>query len=920
MKKVVLSTIICFISMVLFAQNEPTKYLIKYLETNTTQPDYGVSFLSETQFIYKSPNTDKINTNSTKQSESKLFIATFDGNGDVIDKKEIQGMPTNKVTKTGATYAPDQKTVYFSAKKYRKKARRNDREQLFKAEIDDNGNWINIEKLPFSKKSHSYGEPSLSGDGLELFFTSDMPGTLGGADIFKVGINSTGSFGQPINLGRTINTSGNEVTPYITKKNILYFSSDNHKGGLGNLDVYSLDLNNPEDTPQHLDAPINSINDDFAFIMSPNNNSGYFASNRLQGQNNHDIYSFLVEQVKKDGPCVQAIVGIVKDNETKEVIPNALITLYDDVQNEIKDIKTDNEGKYSLTLDCNKTYTITAGGKNYNSEDHIVNTANYLDAPTLEANKFLSKKSNEEIEIEKALTSETQQNVLANNQEDEENTTDTNNNVKAESVETGLVDNSISEDEATINPVYFGFDEATISQKSARELDKLTEILKNNESIHVELSAYTDSRGSSAYNLRLSERRAMASADYLVAQGIDRSRIKAKGYGESKMVNKCIDGIECSEAAHEKNRRTEFAFINLQTSLENFDNKSAHKVVEISKKEQKSVRKVTQVSSSPEIIKTENNKEAIESVSSELEINENVTQPESLVNTNIEKFNKIEKQEVVSTEKTSAKVTPAIAEKINSEKVEITQSPKETSQIIPEQKEATIEVNKTENQTEKRLIPPIKNTSKNQNDDTTLATAAKTEEAVEQKFNFEKQKEESNQNNVDPNQLLADIKAKAATNKTIKSVDPTPAESENLTEKNKTTVNKEAILNTSQLSVKAMQSKRGKYVETENVKKVHALRVIFRIQPNMKALKGYKDAYVVIKSPTGKIVNEKGVFELADGKKQGYTDQTTLYYNKQSIKSVMFIDKIVHKFTKGIYTVNIFIDGVQVGENRLKLS
>ena len=88
----------------------------------------------------------------------------------------------------------------------------------------------------------------------------------------------------------------------------------------------------------------------------------------------------------------------------------------------------------------------------------------------------------------------------------------------------------------------------------------------------------------------------------------------------------------------------------------------------------------------------------------------------------------------------------------------------------------------------------------------------------------------------------------------------------------------------------------------------------------MKAVKGYKDAYVVIKSPSGKVVNEKGVFPLVDGKDQAFTDQTTLYYNKQSIKAVMFIDKIVHKFAKGTYTVNIFIDGVDVGENILTLS
>lgn len=107
---------------------------------------------------------------------------------------------------------------------------------------------------------------------------------------------------------------------------------------------------------------------------------------------------------------------------------------------------------------------------------------------------------------------------------------------------------------------------------SVSELDEIIKILNNNRNIHVELSTYTDSRGNNDYNLKLSERRAQASLQYLVSKGISKDRITAKGYGEHKMLNKCVDGVHCSEAAHEKNRRTEFAFINPKTIEENFDN------------------------------------------------------------------------------------------------------------------------------------------------------------------------------------------------------------------------------------------------------------------------------------------------------------------------------------------------------------
>ncbi|MDY7394686.1 OmpA family protein [Aureibaculum sp. 2210JD6-5] len=965
MRKFILLTILCCFCVSAFAQTAESKYLIKYLETNTAQPDYGVTFLSDNQFIYKSPNTEKINTNSEKLSESNLFLATVGAEGDIIDKKQIQGLPTNKITKTGAAYSPDLKTVYFSAKKYRKKPKRKDKEQLFKAAVDDDGSWTNIEKLPFSNDKYSFGEPSLSNDGRELYFTSDMPGTLGGADIFRVAITDDGSFGEPKNLGNRINTSGNEVTPYITKDFKLYFSSNNHKDGLGNLDVYCIDLKNPIAKPVHLDAPINSANDDFAFIISKNDDRGYFSSNRLQGQNNHDIYSFLVEKVKEDGPCVQAITGVVKDNGTKQIIKDAIISLFDKDNKELEQIKTDAEGKYALTLDCNQTYTLKAEADNYNTEDHIVNTANYLEAPTLEANKFLIKKSAEEIEAEETLIAE------ADDVKNAEEVIEDKEEIKQiDEVEEAVTrtESAIEEDEAAISPVYFAFDRSDITAKAARELDKLTKILKNNKTIHVELSSYTDSRGSSAYNLKLSERRAKASLEYLVSQGIDRSRIKAKGYGESKMVNKCIDGIECSEAAHEKNRRTEFAFINPQAATENFDNNPVNAVSETTKVQDAQPEKnIAQTSSYSEAVETENAYDTKTEEASETE-NSEIGESAEVVKSTVESS----KNELVQTEKLKENQTSISAKdkKQKTEEVKTEEAPKkstltsnknevatssliETNQPIEEEETLSEEAkwlnkeieksNQENNKTEvdkkeaskNQLIEPITEASQqkvskketvqlgqnNNSDYDNLVNTAVAEEKRESKFNFEQAKNQENNNSkeTDPNKLLAELKAKSASSQT--SDTNTKVKVEEKTQNNKQpAVKEEAIISTKQVSVKAMQSKRGKYIETDRSKKVNALRVTFRLQPNSNAKKGYKDAYVVIKSPSGKTVNEKGVFALANGKDQSYTDQTTVYYNNQSLKAVMFIDKIVHKFTKGVYTVNIFIDGVDVGENILTLS
>ncbi|WP_117880158.1 OmpA family protein [Aureibaculum luteum] len=968
MKKFILFTTLLYFSFSVFSQTAENKYLIKYLETNTTQPDYGVTFLSDNQFIYKSPNTEKINTNSLKLSESNLFLATLGEEGDIVEKKQIQGLPTNKVTKTGASYSTDLRTVYYSAKKYRKTPKRKDKEQLFKAEVDSEGNWINVEKLPFSNNRYSFGEPSLSKSGEELYFTSDMPSSLGGLDIFMVAINDDGSFGEPINLGNKINTSGNEVTPYITEDLTLYFSSDNHKDGLGNLDIYTIDLKNPTAIAEHLDAPINSLNDDFAFIINGSDSKGYFSSNRLQGQNNYDIYSFLVEKTKEDGPCVQEITGIVKDNGTQEIIEDAIITLYDGENTEIEEFRTDADGMYSITLDCNKTYTIKAGAKNYNTEDHIVNTANYLEAPTLEANKFLIKKSAEEIENDNTLIGaiEDEETVIAVADDIKEVKNGIEEAVEEEAYEEEVetianvieTTTSAEEDEATVEAVYFGFDKSIITPKAARELDKLGDILRNNKSIHVELSSYTDSRGNSDYNLKLSERRARASADYLVSQGIDRSRIKAKGYGESKMVNKCIDGIECSEAAHEKNRRTEIAFINPQASVENFDNNSVSDKTEIlEEKAKEPIQKVVETSSYIETKKIEPSIEESDEIEEVIEP-ENEIVTSTLVNSLAEndkpiitekvkenfvaKASTIEykkKEEVLVSESLTNNVTTT--EEKENKTITLNESKPEEETLSEEAKWLNKEIEKSNEdygkieaeKTEKekpQLIEPItkvnqKTSVKKEPIDeeiNKLVATAKAEEKVAEKFNFEREdaQTKSTISTTDPNQLLADLKAKRESKENDIDESEVKQIEKKVTAVIEPTIKKEVVLNASEVSVKAMQSKRGKYVETYNAKKINALRVIFRIQPNTNAIKGYKDAYVVIKSPQGKVVNEKGVFTLKGGDDQPYTDLTTIYYNKQSIKAVMFIDKIVHKFTKGTYTVNIFIDGVDVGENVLTLS
>ena len=532
MKNYFLVVFLVFASIAISAQSLSGKHHIKYVEVNTVQSDYGVSFLDD-DLVFTSPIDE-----NKKYSQQELYVGKIGDEGEIIDKKPIGGLPKSKISRESLTFSKDGKTVYFSAKKYRKRKNSRDKYQLYKATVNDNGDWTNPERLPFNSKRFNTEQPSLSSDGKKLYFVSDRNPSYG-KDIFVVDINDDGSYGEPVNLGTTVNTKGDEVTPHITKDNILYFSSNGREDTIGGLDVYASEVFDTSiSEPLHLESPINSLNDDFAYILNIKNDGGYFASNRLQGQDNNDIYAFKIEEQKPE-KCVQQIAGVVRDKETNNILNDAAITLFDEDGNQIEQAVTNNNGEYSFTLDCNQTYTLVASTIHHKKEEHIINTANYRNAPALEANKFLIRKSETAI----AATPTSDDNKVVDTKEKATETT------------------TVLDDEEALAPVYFGFDKSNITKESSKELDRVAEIMKQNKSIKLEVSAFTDARGSKAYNLALSNRRAKSTVDYLVSKGIDRTRIEGKGYGESKMVNKCVDGVKCSETAHAKNRRTELNFI-----------------------------------------------------------------------------------------------------------------------------------------------------------------------------------------------------------------------------------------------------------------------------------------------------------------------------------------------------------------------
>ena len=380
--------------------------------------------------------------------------------------------------------------------------------QMFRASIGADGKWTEKEKLPFNHVEYSIGHPALNHDDTKLYFVSDMPGGYGQADIYVVNINEDGSFSEPRNLGPRINTEGREMFPYIGKDNILYFSSDGHDG-YGKLDVFaSMIFDTTVSIPLSLEEPVNSIEDDFAFIIDDEKDRGFFSSNRDEGKGDDDIYSFLADPGLHIH-CGQAITVNVKSEDTGEPVAGATIELRDAAGAVMESVTAGPDGSYTFasTL-CDMPYVVFATNKGFLNAEQAVRTLNDIDQSALIVNLNLPAQ---------------------------------------------FVSNKVN-----INTIYFDFDKFNIRKDAAKELDKVVQVMNEYPELLIEAGSHTDSRGKDKYNMKLSEKRAKATVDYIVSKGIDASRITYQGYGETQLVNECSNDKKCSDEEHQLNRRTEF--------------------------------------------------------------------------------------------------------------------------------------------------------------------------------------------------------------------------------------------------------------------------------------------------------------------------------------------------------------------------
>ena len=491
----------------------PYYYTVKTVNTGSLAGDFGVSLLGNDVVFASLRNFERPKYKWNEKPYLDLFKASVSNDIDFENVIPFSEEINSDTHESNATFSNDGKTMYFS-RTHNKQVKIGESKyavvKIYRAELIDDG-WTNVEALPFTDDTYSTQHPYLDEENNRLYFSSDMPGSVGSFDIYYVEVNGD-SFGEPINMGESINTKHREQFPFVSKENILYFASSGHEG-LGGLDIFMTYLKDDDNsTPMNLGNTINSGLDDFGFVLKGSFEKGYFSSNR---DGTDKIYAFQ----RKENKRTYIVEGDVRDKNTKAILPGTKITLLNEDGSIADETFVDDDGRYVLETEPNKKYKIEGYRDFYIPTTEDFNTS---DEGKIELNIELEIESYDD----------------------------------AEEIVVTKVDGYIY---IELENIYFDLDKWDIKPQAAKTLDVLVDLLKKYPRMEIQLGAHTDSRSSEAYNLKLSNNRARSTLEYLVANGIDAKRLRSKGFGESQPLVNC--GDNCTEDEHAINRRCEFIIL-----------------------------------------------------------------------------------------------------------------------------------------------------------------------------------------------------------------------------------------------------------------------------------------------------------------------------------------------------------------------
>lgn len=477
---------------------------VNTLNINTDKSDFGAILFDNSLYFTSARNTAKKEYGWTKEPFLDIYKANYNADGTLSGAEAVNEL-NSKFHNGTVTISADGNTLYFSSDSFRESSFQKDkanklklgRNNIFKA-TKDGDSWGGISSVSFNSPAYSTSNPSLSNDGKTLYFSSDMPGSIGDVDIWKVAVNADGSFNTPENLGNKVNTEGAESFPFIAEDNTTLYFASSGRPGLGGLDIFQADLAKGTEAT-NLGKPVNSEKDDFAFTYNKTRKIGFLSSNR---NGNDDIFG-------ATPLCKVELLAVVTDAKTNAILANATVVILDDKKTIIATDKSNEKGEVKHRVECDKAYVIQASKDGYESN-----------AVTMAQGK------GPEAKIDVALKP---------------------------------IDVIVTETEVVLKPIYFDFNKHNITKAGALELDKLVQVMKSNDKLVILVKSHTDYRGSDSYNLSLSERRANATVQYVISKGILASSIAGKGYGRSEPKVNCNEN--CTEEEHAQNRRSEFMIV-----------------------------------------------------------------------------------------------------------------------------------------------------------------------------------------------------------------------------------------------------------------------------------------------------------------------------------------------------------------------
>ncbi len=539
-------------------QKSPTPHRLENMQgLNSTASDFA-PVLYNGQIVFTSDRqaaTGDKKYGWTGEKHSDLFVSSAAKDGLFYNPILFGDSINTEYNEGTATFTGNGRVMYFTACGSQREE--DDFCQIYTTYKDNNGKWQMPERVKlFDADTINVGQPCVTPDGTQLYFSANAFGGFGQKDIYRVQLTHEKKWSEPQNLGPEINTAGYEGFPAIGPDGRLYFASDGHLG-MGGLDIFVADPKGDQwVNPQNLQYPINSAADDFSFsletYLKPEwvdsiENVGYFASSRKGGKGSDDLYKMVLpipKQVVVDTPVVvntppppaqKTIVYWLEGRVWQKTfntpddpnsgikgsspIPNAIVQILGlSVDSKIsKRIVANAQGKFGQAVEEDTDYRLTASQAGFFAKSDIVSTK----GRKANAQQQDTVKIYAEITLDKIYRSK----------------------------------------EIVLENIYYDLDKSDIRDDARPTLNKLAQLLKENPQIKIELGSHTDSRGSDSYNMRLSQARAESAVNYLVSQGISSQRLAARGYGESQLVNKCQNGVTCSEEEHQQNRRTTFKVV-----------------------------------------------------------------------------------------------------------------------------------------------------------------------------------------------------------------------------------------------------------------------------------------------------------------------------------------------------------------------